>query len=399
MPTIKEPSREIELKKSYDVIVAGGGVAGVASALSAAREGASVLLLERSYMLGGLATSGLVTIYLPLCDGEGRQVSYSIAEELLLESIKYGIEDKEPTPWLNGGTLEEKKKCRYEVRFNANMCAILYEQLLKKNGVDIMYGTSVCSVKVSRQKIKAVIVENKSGRYAYGCRSVVDCTGDADICKLSGEETSLFKQGNVLASWYYFVDKGKYDLCMLGFSDIPDKYKKNAEKEDNRRRYGGVDADELSEMTINAHENILQNYVEHHGKCDKDTAMASIATTPQIRMTRRLKGLYEIDDTEMHKFFKNSIGMVSDWRKPGPIYEMPFECLHGEKIKNLITAGRCISVTDDMWDVSRVIPVCAVTGEAAGLAAAMTDNFCNISITKLQKKLVNRGVILHEKDL
>ena len=72
-----------EVKNSCDVLVAGGGFAGISAALAAARNGADVLLLEREYILGGLGTAGLVTIYLPLCDGMGNQVSFGIAEELL----------------------------------------------------------------------------------------------------------------------------------------------------------------------------------------------------------------------------------------------------------------------------------------------------------------------------
>ena len=87
--------------------------------------------------------------------------------------------------------------------------------------------------------------------------------------------------------------------------------------------------------------------------------------------------------------------MISDWRKAGPVYEIPFSCLYGKDIKNLITCGRCISVTDDMWDISRVIPPCAVTGEAAGIAAAISDNFEELDYSMLATKLKNAGVKLH----
>ena len=95
-----------------DTLVVGGGIAGISAALAAAREGSSVILAERSFMLGGLATSGLVTIYLPLCDGLGEQVSFGIAEELLRLSIKHGAEGKYPAPdcWLGDGTLEERTR-------------------------------------------------------------------------------------------------------------------------------------------------------------------------------------------------------------------------------------------------------------------------------------------------
>jgi len=122
-------------------------------------------------------------------------------------------------------------------------------------------------------------------------------------------------------------------------------------------------------------------------------------TIPQVRMTRRIVGAYTLDTAEEHTFMADSIGMVSDWRRRGPVWEVPFATLYGNDAKNLITAGRNTSVTDNMWDVMRVIPCCAVTGQAAGVAAAMTDDFGALNVTQLQEKLKNAGVILHEKDL
>ena len=83
----------------------------------------------------------------------------------------------------------------------------------------------------------------------------------------------------------------------------------------------------------------------------------------------------------VNKYFEDSIGMVSDWRKRGPVYEVPFRCLYNRNVKNLITAGRCVSVTDSMWDIMRVIPCCAVTGQAAGTDAAMTNNFGTLDVS------------------
>ena len=106
-----------------------------------------------------------------------------------------------------------------------------------------------------------------------------------------------------------------------------------------------------------------------------------------------------LSDEEMHKYFEDSIGMVSDWRKRGPVYEVPFGTLYSKKVKNLICAGRCTSVSQDMWDIMRVIPCCAVTGQAAGTAASMTDDFATLDVSLLQKQLVTDGVVLHEEDI
>ena len=146
-----------------EVLVAGGGFAGISAALSAARQGADVTLVEREYILGGLGTAGIVTLYLPLCDGMGKQVSFGIAEELFRLSIKYGAEDKYPTAWLEPGNEELRKKQRFEVQYIPHLFALLEEKLLIENGVKILYGTCVCSVAMDGKKISSVIVENKSG--------------------------------------------------------------------------------------------------------------------------------------------------------------------------------------------------------------------------------------------
>ena len=397
---VEESAKSVEIKGAYDVIVVGGGIAGISAALAASRTGAKTLLIEKGYMLGGLATAGLVTIYLPLCDGLGNQVSFGIAEELLRLSVQHGFEAMDARVWLDkDGDKEERKSKRYETRFNANVCALLCEKLLLETGVEILYGTSVCAATTKNERISAIITENKSGRNAYVGKNFVDATGDADLCYLSGEKTETFKQGNVMAYWYYELIESEYRLRMLGFSDIPDKYKTEEKKaNDTRKRYGGLDGKELSELTCNAHQAILADFLKK-GNVDEKHALCTIATTPQVRMTRRLGGVYTMNDEETHKYFADSVGMFSDWRKKGPVYELPVRTLYGEKIKNLYSCGRCISVTDDMWDITRVIPVCAVSGQAVGTAAAMFESTAEMDISALQAQLKADGVKLHTNEL
>jgi hypothetical protein len=394
--TIIEPARSIPVYGECDVLVCGGGIAGISAALAAARNGAKVILLEREFMLGGLATLGLITIYLPICDGMGTQVCYGIAEELFRLSIKRGIiEDKYPKPWLEGGTLEEKKARRFEVQYNPHVFACDVEQLLIDSGVEILYGTLAASTIVEDNRITSVIIENKSGRSAIHAASVIDCTGDADICKFAGADTVLHEKGNVLAAWYYRHTEGTgVKLKLLGFSDVPDDEKKSAAQQLVNRRFTGVDGKEISEMVILAHQKALADAMSLREK-DGSTVPVTYPTIPQLRMTRRIAGLRTPDEKDNHTYEADSIGIISDWRKKGPVYELPFGCLFGDKIKNLITAGRNISVTDKMWDITRVIPVCAVTGEAAGTAAAMGSDFTAINIPSLQKKLSTAGVKLH----
>ena len=378
-----------KVSAEYDVAVCGGGIAGISAALAAARSGASVLLVENSYILGGLATSGLVTIYLPLCDGFGRQVSFGICEELIRLSAKHGTEGYDGAEWFNDNPRESRMEHRFEIQFNPHFFAIEAEQLLAREGVDILYGTKLCSVKTDGKKLTHIIVENKSGRSAVSVTTAVDATGDADIFRYAGLETEEFKPQNVLACWYYFEGKNGAQLKMLGYSEDPRADKNEALIE---RRFSGLDARDNSEMVQLSHEQMLID-AEKSG-----VKFVTMPTIPQLRMTRRIVGEYVLDSAEVHKKFDSSIGMISDWRERGPVYEIPFETLYTNKCKNIFAAGRCISVTDSMWDISRVIPACAVTGEASGIAAAMCAAD-GVDVCRLQERLRKNGVILHENDL
>lgn len=377
-----------------DVLVAGGGVAGIAAALAARRTGADVVLLEKEYLLGGLATEGLITIYLPLCDGNGNQVTFGIAEELLKLSIREWAEDRRPNPWLDGGTREERAKKRYEVQFNPHMFALLCEKLLRDSGVRLLYGTTAAAAAKDGDRIAAVILENKSGRSAIRVdKSVVDCTGDADLCRLSGAKTAVFSQGNITASWHYYVSNGALKLRIKGFADVPDKYKKQTGASAACRRYSGLTGEDLTAFVLDSHQQLLEDILELRRK-DSTHVPVTIAAIPQIRMTRRLAGAYTLDDTEIGRTYADSVGCFGDWRNRGPVYHLPFSSLYGSEVKNLITAGRCISVTDAMWDITRVIPVCALSGEAAGTAAALSDDFARMDIAALQALLQKNGVRL-----
>lgn len=398
MEVFIEPQKQLPISGSYDTVVVGGGFAGVAAALAAARGGNRVLLCEKMFMLGGLGTAGLVTIYLPLCDGRGHQLSFGIAEELLKASISDGYEASYPKAWLEGGTIEEKIFHRYYVRYNATACVIAMEKLLLQAGVEILYGTSVCEVSVEDGRITHLILENKSGRSAVRTGNVIDCTGDADICHFAGEETVNHGTGNILAAWFYHCDEEGNHLKTFGATDY------GAEKEGTKeynamaehRFYSGLDARELSDMVLASHKSI-HNYFLKDEKLSPTHMLTSIATIPQVRMTRRLVGKYTMTKADNHKQFADSVGMFGNWRSSGvgEAYELPYRSLYGNTIKNLAVAGRCISADDPMWDVTRVIPVCAVSGEAVGTAAAINRDFCDVDLQALQDRLTQNGVKLH----
>lgn len=389
-----------EVVKEYDVAVCGGGFAGISAALASARQGKRTVLFEKQFMLGGLGTLGIVTIYLPLCDGYGHQVSFGIAEELFHLSIKHGAEAKYPDNWLTENGSRGVNDKRFEVQYNPQLFAILAERLLLDAGVDILYGTYAVGVTLENDKIRHIITENKSGRSAYRVQSVVDATGDCDIAKFAGAPTDTFKQGNILAAWYYSYGSKGYNLHILGSSDIPDeeKTKENQVKQLINKRFSGLDGEELSEQVCLSHRSTYNDFLKKRQN-DPEFLPVTMATIPQIRMTRKIVGEYVLSDKETHQYFEDSIGMVSNWKQRGPIYEVPFRTLYSAKVKNLICAGRCTSVNETLWDVMRVIPCCAVTGQAAGTAAAMTDDFSKLDIKELQRVLTASGVVLHVTDI
>ncbi len=401
MEYLIEKERTLPVSDRCDVLVAGGGIAGISAALSAARGGANVILLEREYMLGGLATLGLITIYLPICDGMGRQVAFGNAEELLRLAVKNGVErdfdHKGMAVWLDGeGDAADREKYRFEAQYNPHLFATEAEQLLTSLGVRILYGTYAVATEVNNGKITHVIIENKSGRSAVAVKSVVDTTGDADICCYSEVGTEPFECKNRLANWYYYVSGGSVDLRIRGPVDDPSN--PNREVHISDLRFSGVDAAETSEMMMLARADMLRDVAENRAT-DPSFTPVCLPTIPQLRTTRHIVGEYAQGIEEMHKHFDSSIGMIGDWRKRGPVYELPFETLYSKKVKNLITAGRCISSKGEMIEVTRVIPTCAVTGQAAGTAAALTDDFSSLDVAALQAKLTADGVVLHESDL
>lgn len=386
------------MEKQCDVLVAGGGIAGIAAALAAARNGARVILAEKQCALGGLATLGLISIYLPLCDGNGHQVTFGIGEELLKASILYGCEGRYPDAWLEGDDFQKRKKQRYEVQFNPWIFSIAAEKMLLDAGVEILYDTPVCDVVVEDNRICRVLISTIEGCCGIVPGQVIDTTGDAVVCRLSGEKTDIYTK-NRFASWFCFSEEHGIKLNEHAaplYGDIPA----------NEKYYDGNQEKDRNEMIIRGHQEILQEILEIRARRKApDITLTAIPLVPQFRMTRRLVGKYELSEAEDHKVFYDSIGMIGDWKKRGPIYEIPFRCLTGKNIQNILVAGRCISAETGMWDITRVIPACAVTGEAAGTAAALLsshsmDKKCSrMDIGVLQETLHRQNVKLHIAEL
>lgn len=375
---------------SYDIVVVGGGIAGCAAALSAVRMGRKVLLLEKMTMLGGLATAGHIVIYLPLDDGYGRQVIGGIAEELLRLSVKYSYSD-DIDHW------KENSK-RYETRFNGPIYALALEELLLKEGVDILYDSLFVGALMEDGWCRAVMVENKSGREVYYCNAVIDASGDAEVLDRIGLPTPAAQ--NSLAIWCYCTRGGQkhllkrggaaeHDLHLLTLGNIDTKAQKHIVVEP----YYGDSARNINRFILDGHKRLLGLV-----KDDKDLVLASLPSMAQIRMARRIEGAYLLDDKDSGAHFEDNIGATGDWRRPNPVYEIPYRCLYTPQIRNVLAAGRCIAAEREAWQVTRVIPPAAVTGEAAGVAAAICAEEAlavqNIPVERIRRRLTEVGVML-----
>lgn len=400
--SISEPSRDLSVAGSFDVVVVGGGIAGVAAAVAAARNSVSVCLLEKQSAVGGLATLGNVTMWLPICDGRGRQVIGGLGEELLKLSVAdlrcdnpaarfFGI----PSCWRPGGDVDKRMNVRYRVDFNPAAYMFALEKLVVDSGVKLLYDTRFCAVRREAKRISHLIVENKTGRFALACGAVVDATGDADVCFLAGEETESLSS-NVLCGWFYTLRGGELELHQHSNRYCPYATKEHGTGPFFRGDDGEQVTDHILQTRKLARAKLAKLRAQHPAE---DIQLVMPATIACLRMTRRLVGQCVLGEKHMHQWFDDAIGLTGDWRKPGPVYALPMRSLRGVRTANLLAAGRCISVDTTAWDVTRAIPPCVVSGEAAGTAAALAVRHADsdvhvLAVSVLQQQLRSQGVLL-----
>ncbi len=385
--------------KFCDVLVAGGGIAGVASALASARMGLHTILVEKTIILGGLATSGLILVYLPLSDNKGNQVTFGIAEELLHASIKYGPGDI-PSDWKNPET-----QSRYMVWFSPASFALALDKLLIDSGVEIWLDTLICDSVTKDEHIIGVEIENKSGRGFIGAKSIIDATGDADVVFRAG--APCIEKDNWLSIWAIeasldIAQKSVSEksgsalnkLRSLGGSDV------GIGAPDGIRKYYGTKGKDVTEFVLEGRKLLREFYEKEQKRLNrKDIFPITLPSMAQFRTTRRIDGIKTISNGDEFKHFDDCVGMVADWRDGKNIWEIPYYTLVPKGIKGILTAGRCISANDEAWQVMRVIQASAHTGEVAGVASAMSVKLDTtpdkLDIRMLQKELLLRDFLLN----
>lgn len=398
-------TNEIPVMGSYDVIVAGGGVAGVAAAVAASRAGKKVLLTEKSISLGGLATIGLINLFVPMCNGRGVRIIKGMAEEFLRLSVKYGY-DTLPEQWRENP--EEKKSGgeRYLTRYSPAIFSLALTELAENEGVDILYDTIVSMPVMENGHCKGVVLESKSGREYYEGKIIIDTTGDADIMYRAGVPT---RQG-----------KNFFTMCALG-SDT-ENCKKAAETGNmryctdyywggNADLYGGNHPENMEKFTGTTKESVTDFVVKNHIKMlenlkESDRLSRDVIMLPsmaQFRTTRTIIGDETFSKENVFTHSNTSISAICDFDHRDYLFEVPYGTLVKTGFDNLITAGRTASAElDYSWDILRVIPPAIVTGQAAGIAASMAIDtekpIYGIDVSKLQTELEKQNVMIHFDD-
>ncbi len=387
----------------FQVIVAGGGVAGIAAALAARRAGKSVLLLEKATLPGGLATLGLVNFFVPMCNGRGRKIAGGMVDEFVALAVRYGY-DSVPADWKDGEPAQSGG-ARYSTLFSPQIFAVALTDRLAAEGVTLKFDTLITSPVMDGCRCDGLIVENKSGRSFYEAEMVIDATGDADVLRRSGVPTvtggNYFTYGGLevtLDSCRQAVECGDigkiYRWRLAGNATL---YGDNHPA--SMKLFDGTDAGDVSEYLVRAQRLMLEK-LKPDDRRSRD--LATLPTMPQFRTTCRIDGDFTLRETDHYRHFEDSVAAVSDFDRRDFLYEIPYRTMVRNGYDNLIAAGRCVSGEGYAWDVLRVIPAAIATGQAAGTAAALALELgCplpGLACSVLQPALVQNGVRLHFDD-
>ncbi|MDD5677350.1 MAG: FAD-dependent oxidoreductase [Kiritimatiellae bacterium] len=397
MKNIIEPARTLPVIREVDVLVAGGGPAGIAAAIAAARNGAKTMLVERFGYLGGMITGSYVTYYMGF--GNGReQVIRGLAQETINRLREAGGLIREQDASGDCGSDAEIGKCLAVV-------------MLEEAGVEILLHSWIAAALTESNACNGIIIENKAGRQAILAKTVIDATADADVCFSAGAATTIANHDISLKHSFGGIDTDKFAQFK---NEQPDAYCKTmAELKAAVDRMpppptdvSAVDAWDLTAIENVTRKRLLARLAFMRRNLPGHAHMRIEMTAPQlgVRESRKLVGVYTItvDDLLADRKFDDGIGRCGaymkkyeNYDKPGLSYDIPYRVLVPEKVDGLLAAGRCISATHEAINTLRLIVPCILTGEAAGTAAALALAQGvpprQIDIRKLQRQLQAQG--------
>ncbi len=393
----------LQFDKTYDVLVAGAGVAGVAAAVAAGRSGQRTALVEKTILVGGLATAGLIYAYTPLCDGRGHQVTYGISEELLHLAVKHGPGGVPPDWQAAGGS-------RYSTVFSPATFVLAMDEMLLDAGVEVWLDTLVCLPVMGGDRVAGVEVENKSGRGVLRARCVVDATGDADVafragapCEEADNWLSLWGLEASLEAAQKAAEQGNGDPLLrcvhVGGSNT------GAGHPPGMRKFSGTDGRDVTEFVLEGRRLLREHYEakQREGVSRHDLFPLALPAMAPFRTTRRIVGRATLADGMAGRHFDDSVGLVADWCRRGEVWEIPYGTLVPQEVTGLLAAGRCISSAGYAWEVTRVIHAAAHIGEIAGVAAALSVQLGTapdtLDVADVRKELESRGVTFDVRDV
>jgi hypothetical protein len=448
--TIIEPSHRTPVYGEFDVVVVGGGPAGIMAAAAAARTGRSVILLERYGFLGGAGTAGGLSTFCGLhakVYGEHRRVIRGLADELLdrLEKLD-GL--SKPHLTINDGIQAQA--------FDISSYKIAADELVGGSGARLLFHAMAVGVVMSDEDtIDAVLIESKSGRAAVRGRIFIDASGDGDVSAWAGVpfEKSPADNGMLYPSLMFRING--VDVAAAGdrpwrtverLMDAaeragthtfprkkpivrpqrnPLEWRANLTQLSNPdgSAVDGTDVDELTHGELQGRRQVLDAFafIRDHTPGFGDSYIVDLAPQIGIRETRRVFGRYRLteDDVLDCADFPDTIG-VNGWpveahvagtvdfrfqrgENPRGFNQLPFRMIVPERVGNLYVAGRCASLTHDAASAARVTGPCFVMGQAAGTAADLALDAgvaCgDIDVAALQLKLEKAGVFLGREEV
>ncbi|MFJ6564778.1 FAD-dependent oxidoreductase [Streptomyces sp. NPDC091412] len=402
--TISLDAIEAPVVQRSDVIVVGGGPAGVSAAVAAARTGASVTLLERYSALGGLASGGMVLVLDDMINGNEITVT-GIVDEYVERMAKLGLavyppaEDRYSSPemwakWGRWGAFDfhshtNPKPICYAVAFDPDGWKRVSNDLVRESGVNLRLHSWFSRPVVQDGAVKGVVCETKSGPQAVMGDVVIDTTGDIDVASRAGASyaqdsylvTLVFRLGGVdTAAAERFEQEnprearainrkikrmlgGAWELWWLK-TPVPGVVWCNCP---HMTGFDGTDPVSLTEAEFEARARI--GAVLDHIKSDlpgfENAYLLDVAEQMGVRQTRLLQGEYVVtkDDVTTRRHFADSVARGRD-------YYTPYRALLPRGVDQLLVAGRHYSATPEAQRMSREIPPCMAMGQAAGIAAA-----------------------------
>ena len=420
--------------KKYDVIVVGGGFAGVGAALGAARENRRVLLIEQSGALGGAATNSLVMPYMPYYTNvlkDDGTVERKFLSRGIFEEINKHL-----------AAIDRFNVINDYANFDVEYLKITLDRMCKEYGVDVLFHTTVCDVQKEDRKLNAVEVIAVAGKMIFEADCFIDATGDANLAAYAGCDFKLgrpednlcqpmtlcFKVANVC--YEEFVEQKADILKLYREYQAQGKIKNPRENVltfksmvDNMLHFNSTrivllnptNPFDVSKAEAEAREQMLElfSFLKANFSSFKNAQLAFSASAIGVRESRMVAGEYEltVEDLLSLKKFEDAVAAGNydiDIHSPtgggthhhffpaGVYYTIPYRSLVAKDVDNLLVAGRCISCTHEAQASIRTMPICCTTGEAAGTAAALVSKnqvaAKNIDIKQLQKILKDNNV-------